>query len=886
MASAESNDPPGTAVPTRESLRPSPVVDWLAHRMLEASLLRRLVGDDAEPVRVDRFVLERELGAGGMGTIYAAWDGELRRRVALKFLHQASSDPDAEQRLFREAQALAQLSHPNIVPIYDVGRHEGRVWLAMEHISGQTLRAWADAAPRRPAEMLEAWLAAGRGLAAIHAIGLVHRDIKPDNVMIGEDGRVRIVDFGLVRLAETSRSRSSEALATVADWADGLTSPDGFVGTRAYAAPEQIGGGILDARIDQFSFCVALWEALCGKRPLRERTSDGRPVRREGERLPARLLRALSRGLAIDPHQRWDDMDALLAALAPPRRRWPVLGIVGAGAASLGLVAGTMMLGSPPAATQDPCAQATAPLAEAWSPAIRADVVARLGESDAGATITALDDWAARWRGAAQQTCEDVYVDKRLSPASLDRRGPCLSQRIATFTVVVQGLASGALGSETRAVAFAGLEDPSACLADEVLDREVEPVPVEHTDAVAELRRALVRLELERGELSLSQRIAAAEHVLERSRELGWSPLVGEAALVVGRLHTALGDGSDARERLGEALDIAEGTRDVELQRHAWSALHQVERLVEFDVPRARWALSREAAVMPGVEPSPRQRAQLLLDQGQTEELAGDLDAAVRSLRGALVVLDDEGTLADWDRALVLHALGNVLSHTGRDDEAREHLARARDLELGRTGEDARPGQHAPSNLAIQFDEALAMIAGGEARAAVERLRGISAEVVREHGPSSEMAARVHVALAAAHDHLGEVDEVRRHAELADRISLRAVGPAHPMRADVLSAVGVAATHDGRIADAVLAFEWSLRLVRRLKAPASLDVALAEHNLASALVDADRRAEAEDLLSHALPILEQGLGQDDALVADARRLMQRARMNHPEGAER
>lgn len=886
MTSAEIDDRPRTDVPTRTSSRPFPAVDSLAHRLLEASLMRRLVGDDAEPVRVDRFSIERELGAGGMGTIYAAWDGELRRRVALKFLHRASADPDAEQRLFREAQALAQLSHPNVVPVFDVGRHEGRVWLAMEHISGQTLRAWADAAPRRPAEILEVWLAAGRGLAAIHAIGLVHRDIKPDNVMIGEDGRVRIVDFGLVRLAETSRSGPREALSTAADWADGLTSPDGFVGTRAYAAPEQIAGGALDARIDQFSFCVALWEALCGKRPLRERTADGRPVRREGERLPARLLRALSRGLAVDPTQRWDDMDALLAALAPPRRRGLVLGIVGSGAASLGLVVGTLMLGSPRGVVEDPCAQATAPLAEAWPTAIRSDVLGQLGESDAGTTVTALDEWAARWRGAARQTCEDVYVHKRLSPASLDRRGPCLSQRLASFTVVVQGIASGDVAAETRGVAFGGLEDPSACLADEVLGREVEPIPAEHTEAVAELRRALVRVELERGELSVPQRIAAAEHVLERSRELGWAPLVGEAALVVGRLHTAIGDGGGARERLGESLDIAEGTRDVELQRHAWSALHQVERLVELDVARARWALSREAAVMPGAEPTPRQRAQLLLDQGQTEELAGDLDAALRSLRGALVVLEDEGVLADWDRALVLHALGNVLSHTGRADEAREHLARARDLELGRTGEAARPGQHAPSNLGIRFDEALAMIAGGEPRAAVEQLRGISGDVAREHGPSSEMAARVHVALAAAHDYLGEVDEVRRHAELADRISLRAVGPAHPMRADVLSAVGVAATHEGRTGDAVLAFEWSLRLVRRLKAPSSLDVALAEHNLASALVDAGRLAQAEDLLSHAIPILDQDLGRDDERSADARRLLQRARTNHRDGEGR
>lgn len=206
-------------------------------------------------------------------------------------------------------------------------------------------------------------------------------------------------------------------------------------------------------------------------------------------------------------------------------------------------------------------------------------------------------------------------------------------------------------------------------------------------------------------------------------------------------------------------------------------------------------------------------------------------------------------------------------------------LARACELELLGSDSYPRPASSTVKTVATRFDEALAMIADGDHRAAVERLGGILDEVMGEYGPRSEMAARVHVALAAAYDYLDEIDHVRRHAELADQISLEAVGPAHPIRTDVLSAVGVVATHDGRTDDAVLAFEWALRIVRRLKPPMSIEVALAEHNLASALIDASRLERAEQLLEHAIPVLEQELGQDDALLADARQLLTTSRVN-------
>ncbi len=861
---------------------PGLVVDSVEHRLLEAKMLRRLVGEPSEEVRVDRFVIERELGAGGMGTVYEARDEQLQRRVALKFLRRVDDDEGAELRLYREAQGLAQISHPNVVPVYDVGRHEGRVWIAMEYVQGQTLRAWAQEAPRSHREVLDRWVEAGRGLAVVHEAGLIHRDIKPDNVLLGEDGRVRLVDFGLVaasrHLSSTGPQTSPQ---TEREWSP-LTEHEGFLGTPAYAAPEQHGGRV-DARADQYALCVCLWEALCGTRPARSFHS-GLVSLPDGVRLPARLHRALSRGLSPEPEDRFPNVEALLSEIQPrSRRRWPESLV----ALSLAAVGGMWLSSGPgdPMPSLIPCAEAAAPISESWSSETRTEVAERLREVGADKTLDTLDQWVADWSAATQEACEDVHVRQILSSASLDRRGPCLDRELASFEVIVQGVASGALGDEARVAALGALHEPDSCLVDEVLEREVEAIPSAQTEAVAELRRGLLRLELERGGRSVAGRLAAAEHLLERSRELGWQPLIGEATLVVGRFHTMIGDSRKARILLGEALDIGESTRDMAQQLNAWSALNQVERLVDLDVERARWALSRQAATLREGQSSPRRRARLLSDEGQTEELAGRLDRAERSLREALALLDDEGALADWNRANVLHALGNLLSHTDRSDEARRMLTQARNLELGRASGDDRPGQRTVSTVATEFDEALAMIASGEYRGATERLQHVMTEARAEYGPRSEMVARVHVALAAAYDYLGEVDQVRRHAELADQISLRSVGPTHPMRADVLSAVGVAATHEGRTADAVHAFEWSLRIVRRLKEPESLDVALAEHNLVSALVDAGDLARAEDLMTHALPILEEQLGDDDALLLDARRMLNESRVSSSTGPE-
>ncbi len=311
-----------------------------------------LPGEDAglEPgVRVERYDIRGRIGAGAMGTVYEAYDPDLDRLVALKILKTDASlgaaGEELRQRLLREARAMARLSHPNVVAVYDVGTFGNELFIAMELVRGRTLRGWLSERPRSVREILAAYSSAGAGLAAAHDAGLVHRDFKPDNVLVAEDGRVRVTDFGLARaqvdggdgpVVVTSRPLLDSAPS------DKLTQSGAVVGTPAYMSPEQFGGGVTDARSDIFAFSVALYESLSGARPfegatlieLITSTRAGR-VREapRGTRVPAAVRRALLRGLGVSREERPASMHEMLALLARAERAsraWKWGGAVGA----------------------------------------------------------------------------------------------------------------------------------------------------------------------------------------------------------------------------------------------------------------------------------------------------------------------------------------------------------------------------------------------------------------------------------------------------------------------------------------------------------------------------------------------------------------------------
>jgi len=304
--------------------------------------------DDPEAVTLARFALRERLGEGGMGQVWRARDPELDRDVAVKVLRpevvtSAVRASEARARLKREAQAMARLAHPNVIAVHEVGDAADQVFVVMELVKGGTLRQWLDAGPRGVDAILDVFVQAGRGLAAAHAAGLVHRDFKPENVLVGDDGRARVTDFGLVGLGEHAAEAAPSGDAPLS-----LTRTGAVLGTPAYLAPEALRGGAATVASDQFSFCVALYEALWRQPPFPGDTVQALfssvtrgalvPPPRQ-PRVPPRVRDAVVRGLAVDPGARWPSMQALLAELTARRSRWVVAGAGGVGLAAVAGIA-------------------------------------------------------------------------------------------------------------------------------------------------------------------------------------------------------------------------------------------------------------------------------------------------------------------------------------------------------------------------------------------------------------------------------------------------------------------------------------------------------------------------------------------------------------------
>ena len=278
----------------------------------------------ADAATIGRFAVLRKLGEGGMGTVFAAYDERLDRKIAVKVLHSV----DARARMLREAQALAKLSHPNVVQVYEIGEDHGLVFIAMEFVNGTTLKGWCEGRARAWVELLDVFVQAGHGLHAAHVRGLVHRDFKPENVLIGVDGRARVADFGLAARRDHGLSAADSlhagARPALAEMEGDLTRTGGMVGTPAYMSPEQLRDTEVGAASDQFSFCVALYMCLFGQHPfpgegMVDRATNVlsgvlRPPPARAD-VPPSLTAAILRGLAVDPDRRWPSMAALVDEL-------------------------------------------------------------------------------------------------------------------------------------------------------------------------------------------------------------------------------------------------------------------------------------------------------------------------------------------------------------------------------------------------------------------------------------------------------------------------------------------------------------------------------------------------------------------------------------------
>ena len=530
------------------------------------------------PARIGRYLVIRAIGRGGMGVVAEAFDPELDRRVAIKLLRAQGGSQGSLARLMREAQAMARLSHPHVVQVYDVGPFEEQVFIAMELVDGQTLTAW-QASARTWREVVEMYLEVGRGLAAAHAVGLVHRDFKPDNVLIGRDGRARVADFGLAR-EDLATAAEDEVLSPRREnpgerplLAESLTATGAVMGTPVYMSPEQHSGLKAGPASDQFSFCVALFEALHGVRPFAGETlpqlaasviSAAIVAAPAGRAVPRTIEAALRRGLAPRPADRFPDLAALLAELARPLRRGRGWWIAGLAATSLGAAAVGYAAQSGEARA---CSGAAAEIGAVWTDAAEAGLDdhlrgAGLADDDRSRVRAGLDAYAQAWAEAHRDACLD-HLRGENSAATFDLRTRCLAGRKDALAAAVEVLSRGdAAAARAASTVVAKLPATVGCADLGALSSDV--APPEGPELAAEVeatRRSLVHAQVVANSGQVTAALGDVAAARARSEALGYRPLSAEVALLEGRLAVEAMDYPRAVSSFSDAFVTATATK-------------------------------------------------------------------------------------------------------------------------------------------------------------------------------------------------------------------------------------------------------------------------------------------------------------------------------------
>ncbi len=552
--------------------------------------------------RLGRYVILDTLGEGGMGRVFGAYDRELDRAVALKVLLSGTAKPgtDDHTRLMREAQAMARLSHPNVVAVHDVTELDGRICLVMEKVDGASLRGWMGAAPRSWHQVLDVFMAAGEGLAAAHAAQMVHRDFKPDNVLIGVDGRVRVTDFGIALFVggpatappvDVDEESAMGPATRRALQGTPLTQPGQVPGTPKYMAPEQFAAGLSTAQTDQFAFCLALYEALYGQLPFagdthleRRRQAASGAVRSPpaGSRVPAQVHRVLVRGLSADAIRRYPAMKDLLHALGRARhaRRRTLLAAAFVGSAvALASGVGVLVLKLRPPTCDDGAAK----LQGVWDASRRAPIrqaFLATGLPYAAETWVqteqALDDYASRFRASHLEACRATYERGDQSVALLDLRMACLARSRSGLAGLVGALQAADKASVANAKrAIDDLPSLAACAdAEALVGSTPRPATPQVAREVEEVRQQIAEASAVFNLGKRKEAVAIAERVTARAKALGFEPLQLEAAFLDAlAVRRAGGSFQDASQRLKSLYERAYVLRHDEMAARAASSL-------------------------------------------------------------------------------------------------------------------------------------------------------------------------------------------------------------------------------------------------------------------------------------------------------------------------
>ncbi len=815
--------------------------------------------------RLGRYVLLELLGSGAMGMVYTAEDPELKRRVALKLLRPGAGREDratSTARLLREAQALARLADPNVTRVYDVGMAGSQVFLALELIDGQTLAEWLASGARTTAELLAQLVGAGRGLAAAHRAGLVHRDFKPGNVLVGADGAARVTDFGLARgsgepshPAEAAPSETvHESLLDVA-----LTREGARAGTPPYMAPELLRGEPATPLTDQYAFCVTAYECLFGVRPfpgdsvqaLLASAAAGVPSPPvSGRRVSARQMRAIVRGLHPDPARRNPSMEALLAELAP--KSWPSRWVaVAAVALSVGTVAAAVLV-----RPADGCA-ASNRWEGVWDGTQRQALTrAFLSTGAPGAELVApgvvrrLDAYTARWSQLHLRACKATQVS---APTHGDRAElACLEQRREDVARLVRAFLQPERAAVERAVNLEGTLvalDRCATLRTTVgteLIPEGEAAQRKVQEVRAQLGQARALMQVGRG----VEAVAMAEGALQSAREVGFESAAAEALLLSGHLHAET-EGLMAPgvvQRFYDAALASERHRLDQLAAESWIASARSVAGKEPTLALERLDLANVALERAGS--SLYLRASLMAARGLVLSSLGRLEEALVQLRGSVDLTRQANGALDVQVAEREFELATVLGRMDRCEEALPQLQHAEALLT------ALAGPEQPRLIQGLSSHGICLVNLRRSAEAIGIFQRAIALIEKSMGPQSPRLASPWINLAGAY--LAQ-DRHQEALELLNRaLELRSssVGKDHPSLAPIHQSIAVASAGLGHHAEALAAWQQALALASRA-ARESPDVAEAQLGVGDALLRLGRTREALGHVRDATSLFER-----------------------------
>ena len=821
----------------------------------KAALIARMF-DDAEKPLAGRFKLDRRVGEGAMGTVWAADDEDLDRRVAVKLLNPAPDDGrEDDARVLAEARVLASVNHPNVVHVYEVGIEDDKLFIAMEFVDGPTLRAWVeDTSPSWDA-IVAKYVEAARGLAAAHAVGVVHRDFKPDNALVGSDGRVRVVDFGLA--GEGAPLEPTDATST-------STRRRG--GTPAYMAPEQIAGAEADARADQFTLCVSLFEALAGRRPYDAGPRDELQLERLPAHVPAWVRAALTRGLSAKPEDRFPTMGELIDALDRDagrlrRRRWLLGGVAVA-------VVTAAVIGRSTAAEPDVCPDARERLAGAWDDETRDAVRQSLraaAPSYADASLERieprLDAYTDAWVDAQRDACEATRVRGEQSETLLDARVRCLAQRRRRLKATVQMLVGADARVAEKAVTAVERLPPVAECAD--LDRVTALYPAPRDPAIA----AAVDAELDRlahaGALLEAGRFQDAleevEQATQTAEELDFPPLRARADRLMGYVVAQRGGHvEEAADLLAQAYRSARSARQLDVSAQAAANLAYVLARYSTRLGEAKtWAglATLEGQMIGSVR----------------------LQAAGRNAEGIALARDDDYVAAEvafGDAVELLEALGDssdlLTFRTNRARNARiagklEAAAEAAAKNLA--GAESLLGPHHPG-LLPHLDLLAEMLATlGNGREAEPLLRRALEIAERANGPDHPTTARFFSTFGRLQASLGDLDGARASLERALQISETSAARGSELMLHGVDALGDVYMQMGETELGLATLRRNIQEQDRVN-PRGRDAAVARGRLARALLELGKAEEALPLAETTVAYLEAGMGPTHVDVSE------------------